>query len=102
MLLPTFLGTIPDHRRPQGRWYGLEHLVLFSILAILSDAMSYRKIQRFIEARLAPLNAPCGLRWTREAPGGPHTAIRYALPGRCRGGLSGSRVVLGTGDGVKS
>jgi len=59
MLLLTFLATIPDHRRPQGRFYGLEHLLLFSILAILSNATSYRKIQRFIEARLSQLNALC-------------------------------------------
>jgi hypothetical protein len=42
MLLPTFLATIPDHRRPQGRLYALGPLLLFSILAILSDAKSYR------------------------------------------------------------
>ena len=76
MLLPTFLAAIPDHRRPQGRLYGLEHLLLFSILAILSDATSYRKIQRFIEARLSQLNALRGLHWKR-APA--HTAIRYAI-----------------------
>ena len=81
MLLPTFLATIPDHRRPQGRLYGLEHLLLFGILAILSNATSYRKIQRFIDARLPQLNALCGLRWKR-APA--HTAIRYALQGWIR------------------
>ena len=78
MLLPTFLAAIPDHRRPQGRRYGLEHLLLFSILAILSDATSYRKIQRFIAARLPQLNALCRLHWKR-APA--HTAIRYTLQG---------------------
>lgn len=78
MLLPTFLAAIPDHRRSQGRLYSLEHLLLFSILAILSDATSYRKIQRFIEARLSQLNALCGLRWKRALA---HTAIRHALRG---------------------
>mgnify|MGYP000967680004 CR=1 FL=1 len=78
MLLPTFLAAIPDHRRPQGRLYGLEHLLLFSILAILSDATSYRKIQRFIDARLPQLNALRRVRWKR-APA--HPAIRYALRG---------------------
>lgn len=48
MLLPSYLAAIPDHRRAQGRLYGLEHLLLFSILVILSAATSYRKIQRFI------------------------------------------------------
>lgn len=78
MLLPTFLAAIPDHRRPQGRLYALGPLLLFSILAILSDAKSYRKIQRFIQARLPHLNALCGLHWKR-APA--HTAIRYTLQG---------------------
>lgn len=76
--MPTLRAAIPDHRRPQGRLYGLEHLRLFSILAILSDATSYRKIQRFIAARLPQLNTRCGLHWTR-APA--HTAIRYTLQG---------------------
>src|SRR5512143_368081 len=78
MLLPTFLAANPDHRRPQGRLYALGPLLLFSILAILSDAKSYRKIQRFIQARLPQLNALGGLHWNR-APA--HTAIRYTLQG---------------------
>ena len=49
MLLPTVLAAIPGHRRPQERLYGWECLLLFSILAILSNAPSYRKIHRFIE-----------------------------------------------------
>ena len=44
MLLPTFLAAIPDHRRAQARRYRLDHVLLFSMLAILSDATSYRKI----------------------------------------------------------
>ena len=78
MLLKTWLSAVPDHRRPQGRLYGLEHLLLFSILAVLSDATSYRQIERFIQARLPRLKALCGLRWKR-APA--HTAIRYARHG---------------------
>ena len=92
MLLPTFLATIPDHRRPQGRLYGLEHLLLFSILAILSHATSYRKIQRFIDVRLPQLNAFCGV--ALEAGAGPHRdPLRPAEigSGRRRGRLSGAR-----------
>ncbi len=37
MLLPTFLAAIPDHRRAQGRRYGLEHVLLFSILAMVAS-----------------------------------------------------------------
>ncbi len=46
------------------------------MLAILSNATPYRKIQRFIDTRLPQLNALYGLRWKR---GPAHTAIRYAL-----------------------
>ena len=48
---------------------------LFSILAIPSDATSYRKIQRFIGLATA-VERPLGLRW-KQAPA--HTAIRYTL-----------------------
>jgi hypothetical protein len=76
--LMPHLSTVSDHRRPQGRLYDLNHLLLFCILALLSGATSYRKIQRFIEARREVLNAWCGLSWKR-APA--HTSLRYALRG---------------------
>ena len=78
VVLKTYLSTIPDPRRAQGRMYDLGHLLLFSILAVLSGATSYRKIQRFIHAHREQLNALCGLKWKR-APA--HTSIRYALQG---------------------
>src|SRR5512147_2593569 len=78
LLLKTWRSAVPDHRRPQGRLYRLEHLLLFSILAVRSNATSYRQIERFIQARLPRLNVLCGLNWKRApAP----TAIRYALHG---------------------
>ena len=48
------------------------------MLAILSDATSYCKIQRFIAARLPQLYALRRPRW-KQAPA--HTAIRYTLQG---------------------
>jgi len=78
LLLKTCLSSIPDHRRAQGKGYDLSHLLLFSILAVLAGATSYRKIQRFIHARREQLNALCGLSWKR-APA--HTSIRYILQG---------------------
>ncbi len=39
-MLKSFLSKIKDHRRKQGRRYELEHILLFSILAILSGATS--------------------------------------------------------------
>jgi hypothetical protein len=77
-LLKTSLSMISDPRRAQGKKYDLSHVLLFSILAVLSGATSYRKIQRFIHARREQLNALCGLKWKR-APA--HTSLRYALQG---------------------
>ncbi|EAR21047.1 ISMca6, transposase, OrfA [Nitrococcus mobilis Nb-231] len=78
MQLKAYLPAIPDHRRAQGRMYDLTHLLLFSILAVVSGATSYRKIQRFMDAHRERLNALCQLHWKR-AP--VHTSIRYALQG---------------------
>ena len=78
VLLKTYLPLIPDPRRSQGKRYDLPHVLLFSLLAILSGATSYRKIQRFIHARREQLNALCGVSWKR-APA--HTSIRYVLQG---------------------
>jgi len=76
--LSNHLSVVPDHRRPQGRMYDLGAILLFSILAVLSSATSYRKIAAFIAARLDLLNTRCGLAW-RRAPA--HNSIRYALLG---------------------
>jgi hypothetical protein len=76
--LSNHLSVVPDHRRPQGRMYDLGAMLLFSILAVLSGATSYRKIAAFIAARLDLLNTRCGLAW-RRAPA--HNSIRYALLG---------------------
>src|SRR5512143_1503858 len=78
LLLKACLSSIPDPRRAQGKGYDLSHLLLFRILAVLSGATAYRKIQRFIHARRQWLNALCGLSWKR-APS--RTSIRYTLPG---------------------
>jgi hypothetical protein len=49
-LLKQTLLPIPDHRRAQGKLYDLPHLLLFSILAVMSGATSYRRIHPFIRA----------------------------------------------------
>jgi hypothetical protein len=85
MRLESFLSVIPDQRRPQGRRYNLGYLLLFTILAILSGATSYRTIQRFIETHREQLNALCGLRWKR-APA--YHSIRYTLHGLKAGEVS--------------
>jgi DDE_Tnp_1-associated len=72
------LADVPDPRRAQGQIYKLPHVLLFSILAIVTGANSYRGIVTFIDVNRRKLNAAFGLKW-RRAPA--HTAIRYILKG---------------------
>lgn len=77
-MLKSFLFKIKDHRRKQGRQYELGHILLFSILAILSGADSYRKIHKFIVAHYHTLNEIFGLDWKRMPV---HTTIRNIIQG---------------------
>ena len=43
------LGEITDPRRKEGKMYDLTHVLLFSILAIVTGANSYRGIHTFME-----------------------------------------------------
>jgi hypothetical protein len=61
------LEGIPDPRRRQGRRYPLAPLLLFSVLAILAGAASYRGILIFIGVHRERLNATFGTR-LRRAP----------------------------------
>jgi hypothetical protein len=72
------LKEVPDPRRGQGQLYKLPHVLLFSILAIVTGCNSYRGIVTFIDVHRRRLNATFGLKW-RRAPA--HTAIRYILKG---------------------
>jgi DDE_Tnp_1-associated len=56
----------------------LPHILLFSILAIVAGANSYRGIRTFIRTHLKRLNKAFQIDWKR-APA--HTAIRYILQG---------------------
>ena len=75
-MLLECLSAVADPRRAQGRRYPLPYILLFSILAMLCGATSYRKIQRFIKAHRERLNEWFGLQWKR-APA--HTSIRDIL-----------------------
>ncbi len=77
-MLKSFLSKIKDHRRDQGKRYKLEHILLFSILAILSGATSYRKIHKFIVAHYDSLNDIFELNW-KGMPA--HTSIRDIIQG---------------------
>jgi hypothetical protein len=65
-MLQSFLFKIKDHRRKQGQRYALGHILLFSILAILSGADSYRKVQKFIVVHYDRLNEIFDLNWKRR------------------------------------
>ena len=74
----SLLATIPDPRRAEGKLYKLPHILLFSILAIVTGAHSYRGIRTFIKVHRQKLNKAFKISWK-----GPptHTAIRYILQG---------------------
>ncbi len=61
------LERIPDPRRRQGRRYPLAHLLLFSVLAVLAGATSYRGILVFTAVHRERLNAVFGTT-LRRAP----------------------------------
>jgi hypothetical protein len=76
--LLDLLKQVPDPRRAEGQLYKLPYVLLFSILAVVTGANSYRGIVTFIQAHRSRLNHTFGLRWKR-APG--HTTIRFILQG---------------------
>lgn len=80
----TFLDDLKDHRRPQGQRYELKFILLFSIMAILSNAKSYRDIARFIKKHHARLNKDFGLAW-KKAPS--YTTVRNIIQGTDKQGL---------------
>ena len=61
------LEGVPDPRRRQGRRYPLAPLLLFSVLAVLAGATSYRGILTFIGVHRERLNTTFGSRF-RRAP----------------------------------
>ncbi|MDM8555837.1 ISAs1 family transposase [Desulfococcaceae bacterium HSG7] len=69
---------IKDHRRWQGRRYELGHILFFSVLAILSGADSYRKVQRFIVAHYSVFDKIFKLNW-KKMPA--HTTVRNIIRG---------------------
>jgi DDE_Tnp_1-associated len=72
----SLLAEVPDPRRAQGQLYKLPHVLLFSILAIVTGCNSYRGVVTFIDVHCHRLNVAFGLKW-RRAPA--HTAVRYIL-----------------------
>lgn len=77
-MLLTFLDEVADFRRPQGRRYELRYIILFSILAILSNSKSYRDIARFIEVHLDVLKQHFNVE-RKRCPG--YTTVRNIIGG---------------------
>jgi hypothetical protein len=77
-MLESFLFKVKDHRRKQGRRYELGHILLFTILAILSGADSYRKVQKFIVRHYDRLDELFELKWKRMPA---YTSIRDIIQG---------------------
>jgi len=77
-MLQSFLFNIKDHRRQQGRRYQLGHILFFSVLAISSNATSYRKIHVFIKSHYETLNKTFGLNWKRPIA---YTTVRAIIQG---------------------
>src|SRR4029078_13715219 len=77
--LLTCLTAIPDRRRAEGKMYGQAGVILFSILAMVSGARSYRQIHTLIDRRLGLLNAAFPGAALRRAPA--YTSVRCILPG---------------------
>jgi len=77
-LLAALQG-IPDPRRRQGQRYPLAYLLLFSVLAVLAGATSYRRIRLFIGVHREPLNATFGARFRRAPAVNTLRALLHAL-----------------------
>ncbi len=77
-MLTTFFADIIDFRRPQGRRYELDKILLLSVIAILCNAKSYRDISRFIKTKFEMIRRELSLSW-KSPPA--YTTIRNIIQG---------------------
>ena len=80
-MTPTLLSIfaeIPDPRRGQGKMYPLAPILLFTVLAMLAGAVSYRQVHAFIKVHLDRLNTAFDLS-LRRAPA--YSSVRFILHG---------------------
>ena len=75
--LASCLALIPDRRRAEGKMYSQVGVILFSIIAMLSGARSYRQIHMLIHKRLGLLNDAYPNAALRRAPA--YTSVRGIL-----------------------
>jgi len=74
------LADVPDPRRAQGKRYPLPHLLLFTVLALLSGAKSYRGVITFLEQRRPHLNSHFGVALKRAPAVNTLRTVLQALP----------------------
>lgn len=76
--LLSLFSQVTDPRRGQGKVYPLAPMLLFTVLAMLAGARSYRQVHAFIKAHLERLNAAFGVSLPR-APA--YSSVRFILHG---------------------
>ena len=78
MTLLSLFSQVSDPRRDQGKMYPLAPILLFTVLAMLAGARSYRQVHGFIRTHLDRLNDGFGLS-LRRAPA--YSSVRFILHG---------------------
>lgn len=76
--LLSLFSQVSDPRRGQGKMYPLAPILLFTVLAMLAGARSYRQVHSFIRTHLDRLNDGFGVS-LRRAPA--YTSVRFILQG---------------------
>ena len=76
MKLKLILLSIEDKRRREGRRYDLAHILLLTLLAMVSGATTYRKIALYISERFEEFRELCDLKWKKPPA---YTTLRDIL-----------------------
>jgi hypothetical protein len=76
--LLSLFSELSDPRRGQGKMYPLAPILLYTVLAMLAGAVSYRQVHAFIRIHLDRLNDAFGIR-LRKAPA--YSTVRFILRG---------------------
>ena len=77
-MLYAYLDGMEDHRRGQGRMYDLPGVVMVTVLAVLSDACSCRRVHSFVKTHFKKLKKLLGLSWKRVPS---YTGLRKIVQG---------------------
>ncbi len=83
-MIIIFLDDLKDNGRLQGQGYELKFILLFSIMAILSNSKSYRDIARFMKKNHSRLNNYFG-QALKKAPS--YATVRNIIQGTDKQGL---------------